>query len=146
MTNFPTSSTRIHKRPFGVNIIVVLQIITFAALVIEFLVLKRSGETQLLRALQDEFEFPRIIFASSGIVIAFGLWRLRRWAWVALMIQLGLYLTLDLAAYFEGNPSYRTMLINVITVFYFNQFEVQAAFETGKGQRRRFFRGIKGNE
>lgn len=146
MTHNPPSHKVKRKRPFGVLIIVALQIATFAALIIELIILNQSGETHLLRALQNDFELPRIFFTAIGFIIAFGLWRLRRWAWVALMIQLGLYLTLDLAAYFQGNPSYWTMLVNVVTVFYFNQYEVQAIFQTGKEPQRNFQKNVKRNE
>jgi hypothetical protein len=63
-----------------------------------------------------------------SIVVVFGLLRLRRWAWVLVMIQLGMVMALDLALYFVGSPQYASMLISVVTVFYLNQSDVQDAF------------------
>ncbi len=72
------------------------------------------------------FLFSIIIFIETAIVI--GLWHMQRWAWVLIMIQAGLGMASDLWGYFHGYPSYISILINVIIVFYLNQREVQRAF------------------
>ncbi len=76
--------------------------------------------------------FIAIIFIETAIII--GLWRTARWAWVLIMVQVGLGMASDLWGYFHGYPSYTSMLINVIIVFYLNQSEVQRAF-SGKSRR-----------
>ena len=63
------------------------------------------------------------------LLTIFGLVRLRRWAWMLVMIITGLILVYDLWLYYSGQPEYFDMLLNVITVFYLNFGEVQQAFE-----------------
>jgi uncharacterized membrane protein (DUF2068 family) len=56
------------------------------------------------------------------------LWRLQRWAWMLLMIWMGLAMAMDILGRINGDPSHLTMMINVIIVFYINQREVKKAF------------------
>jgi uncharacterized membrane protein (DUF2068 family) len=75
----------------------------------------------------------RIVFLAVILLEAFiivGLWRMQRFAWVLIMVQVGLSMTFDLWGYFHGYPSYVSMLIDVIIVFYLNQREVQRAFSS----------------
>lgn len=62
--------------------------------------------------------FLMILFVEA--VIAIGLWRLQRFAWVLIMIQTGLGMASDLWGYFHGYPSYTSMLTNIIILFYLN--------------------------
>jgi hypothetical protein len=81
-------------------------------------------------------------FAAIVIVILVGgLVALQRWAWVGIMLIVGLGLAVGIWLYFDskvpgsGNePRYANMLVNVIVVFYLNQRGVQAAF-TGPRKR-----------
>ncbi len=75
--------------------------------------------------------FLAIISVQSIIIV--GLWQLRRWAWVLIMVQVGLSMLSDLYGYFYGDYSMLSMLINVIIVFYLNQREVQRAFSGKEG-------------
>jgi uncharacterized membrane protein (DUF2068 family) len=70
-----------------------------------------------------------VVFAAAMIVIAVGLWRLRRWAWVGTMIVIGVSLASDILSYFHGNPYYGSMVLHVFTVFYLNDRDVQNLFE-----------------
>jgi len=77
---------------------------------------------------------PLVIAAELAVmlvelVIAFGLWRLQRWAWYLLMIRTGAHMGVDLWRYFSGDPLYLSMVVNVAIVFYLNQRETQQAFE-----------------
>ncbi len=129
-------STR--KRPFGISVIIfdmilyalLLSLIFIASLganygddAIQYLDMKRApiGILMLQYGL-----FP--IYIIFEVVIIFGLWRLERWAWLLLMIQVGLSILIDIWGYFHGNPTYLTMLLNVIVVFYLNQQDVQRIF------------------
>ncbi|HSD57266.1 MAG TPA: DUF2127 domain-containing protein [Methanotrichaceae archaeon] len=78
----------------------------------------------------------RILFLAIALLdvsIIVGLWRMQRFAWVLIMIQTGLFMISDLWGYFHGYPSYISMLIDVIIVFYLNQREVQRAFSSTAG-------------
>ncbi len=123
------------KRPFGVSVIIfmlVLYVLVFAiALFASFDVDLSDGELILwILSIKDPWIIRTIFFSIMLIVasIAAGLWRYQRWAWVLVMILSGASMAADLFGYFEGNPSYLTMFINVIIVFYLNQREVQRVF------------------
>jgi len=77
------------------------------------------------------FLFLAIISVQSLIIV--GLWQLRRWAWVLIMVQVGLSMLSDLYGYFYGDYSFLSMIIDVIIVFYLNQREVQRAFSGQEG-------------
>lgn len=124
---------RPRKRPFGISVIIFmlalyvlfLGITLFASFQIPV------GETTFWIMKIDDPAIIRIFFLAVILFeasIAIGLWRLQRFAWVLIMIQVGLGMLSDLWGYFYGYPSYITMLINVIIVFYLNQRDVQRAF------------------
>jgi uncharacterized membrane protein (DUF2068 family) len=62
------------------------------------------------------------------LVVTYGLWRLRRWAWALFMVQVGVIMVYDLWVYFGGAPPYLSMVTSVVMVFYLNQRDVQLAF------------------
>ncbi len=65
-----------------------------------------------------------------GLAASAGLWLLRRWAWVAAMLWVGVVMTGELLIYFENrDPSFLVMLLCVVFVLYFNRTEVQKAFQ-----------------
>lgn len=66
--------------------------------------------------------------ASAGLAISIGLWLLKRWAWVAIMAVLGFDMAIDLYGYVYDTPSYVSMVLSVIAVFYMNQHDVRQAF------------------
>lgn len=105
--------------------VVFLAIVLFASFKISIgelaLWMMRTDDPTVIRIL-----FLMIIFIEA--VVAIGLWRLQRFAWVLIMIQTGLGMASDLWGYFHGYPSYTSMLINIIILFYLNQHEVQKAF------------------
>ena len=133
------------KRPFGVIAIIVLRIATALWVIVNIIVLTRSDRaSQFLNGLADD-KVAMILENGSkaaGIVLALvlgliltwhlativGLWLLKRWAWFAVMIELGLSMALCLWLYFQGEPPYVYMWLNTILVFYLNQSEVQRAF------------------
>ncbi|HET9985673.1 MAG TPA: hypothetical protein VFQ38_18895 [Longimicrobiales bacterium] len=70
----------------------------------------------------------RIVSAGGFVAVAIGIWMLRRWAWVALMIVVGLALGDGILRYVHGEPRYPSMWVNVLIVFYLNQRTVQRLF------------------
>jgi hypothetical protein len=70
----------------------------------------------------------RLLEAAIHVAAAVGIWTFRRWAWVALMIVVGISLGDGLLRYVRGQPEYVSMLLNVLTVFYLNQRDVQCLF------------------
>ena len=129
------------KRPFGVIVIIVLQIMGFISL---------AGDIVGLPLSQLPVLFPINVYAGNTTValtvggvaliwqlaLAVGLWFLKRWAWFLIMIQLGLSMAVCLWAYYQGLQLYVYMLINVFMVFYLNQREVQHAFGTNRKPRQ----------
>jgi hypothetical protein len=113
------------RRPLGVVILVVIQVIYGAFAILELALPDADVD---LRFLSGSFA-PAI--PAFSLLLAFGLWRLHRWAWTVMMLWTGLGLTADLVDYLHGDPNYLLMLESVIVVFYLNQREVQEAF----GQR-----------
>lgn len=122
-------STR--KRPFGVIVIIVLQSISVLGLIVDVVLVQADRPSLYLRGIEHPTLFSAI--ASLAIlyqlIVIFGLWHLRRWAWFLIMIQLGISMGTDLWLYADGDPLYLNMLLNVARVFYLNQREVQQIFE-----------------
>ncbi|MCB9457821.1 MAG: hypothetical protein H6671_17700 [Anaerolineaceae bacterium] len=114
------------KRPFGVTVIALLLTIYGLAILGSFALVTRTNTLHEL--VRTDYEFAGLLLDVFGLVIAFGLWRLRRWAWLALMLSLGVTMALYLGAYLAGQPPYISMLIKVVMVFYLNQSEVRQAF------------------
>jgi hypothetical protein len=113
------------KRPFGVTIIALLQALSGPTTSVSFL----FGRLTLATAHGDlELNLEALIVTVLGWAIAVGLWRLKRWAWVAVMIWTGAALAGALALYFRGQPNYPLMIEHIIIVFYLNQRDVQQAF------------------
>ena len=112
------------QRPFGVNVIAAMQILNGLSVAATI-------------ALTDEFEiadltlFEQAFTASFGlinVIVALGLWWLKRWAWMFTMIWTGINLAGGLVAYYQGDPNYFGMIFNIMIVFYLNQRDVQYVF------------------
>jgi hypothetical protein len=118
------------KRPFGVTVIIVLQLITVLELVADILAVQAGQPSLFLQEIRD----PQLVLGVELVTtlvllaISLGLWRLQRWAWFLIMIQLGVSMASNLWRYANGVPLHLNMLLNVIMVFYLNQREVQHAF------------------
>ncbi len=119
------------NRPFGVIIIILLQLAGVASLLLDiYFASPHLSIASFLENIQVEMPpLPAMLIIAYQLVVMAGLWFLRRWAWFLLMLQLGLSMGTQLILYFENQPLYIYMLISVITVFYLNQREVQRAFE-----------------
>ncbi|MDX1435393.1 MAG: hypothetical protein R3335_01185 [Anaerolineales bacterium] len=117
------------RRPFGLYMIVVLQVLIAVVLVLSLSGVERADP--YLRALvQNPLYYT---YVGWGLVIALvlgviGMLRLRRWGWVLTMVITGLGLIFSIWSYFEGNFNYVAMIVNIMIVFYLNQRDVQAPF------------------
>ncbi len=117
--------------PFGIKIITALKVIS-GVIYISYALLyvaDRSAFNQLdfFGASQD-YDLAVFLINAPGILVAFGLWRLRRWAWVLVMLQTGIQMAVDFSVYIDGERPYLQMLLNVIVIFYLNQRDVQRIF------------------
>jgi hypothetical protein len=64
-----------------------------------------------------------------GIVVLIGFLRVRRWAWVVLMVWTGMSLGISLLEYLYSHPNYLVMASNAIIALALNQVEVQRIFQ-----------------
>ena len=135
------------KRPFGVYAIVILLLLGVVAAVLEILrvqaelfgfwrtadevLRKYSGLTDLTAYL---FTDPTLVTIANAAAIVFwflligGLWQMKRWAWLLVMIFTGSNLAFTLFRYFNDDPDYPSMLILVVITFYLNDRDVQRAY------------------
>jgi hypothetical protein len=140
------------KRPFGIYAIVFLLLTGVLTSVLEILRVQRQllgflvtvdsvlRERNILILLTHQlFADAAAITVVNGVLIAgwiliiLGLWTLQRWAWVAMMILTGIVLTIGLVRYFQDEPAYVNMLVNVAFAFYLNDSSVRRAFIRPKG-------------
>ncbi|MBK8050267.1 MAG: hypothetical protein IPK16_26085 [Anaerolineales bacterium] len=127
------------RRPFGVYVIITLQLFSIVAGLFVF-----AGEYLALNYpelnVDLDLGFPlsgpefwitnlqlAIVMVLSMISVI-GLWRMQRWAWYLTMLELGFSMVVNISMYFNANANYVDMFLNVLTVFYLNQKDVQRAF------------------
>ena len=127
----PDSQPATRKRPFGLYVIIGLLLLGVLSVLADVRLFKLGLPSRILL----EFENPLwagavgvVVTAVTSFVVV-GLWFLRRWAWVATMILVGIGLAFGIWGYFQGAPLYVNLLSNTLAVFYLNQREVQRAFE-----------------
>ena len=124
-------------RPFGLYAIIALLLLNAILIVLDVTRSYIGLTTELglppprLPGLDDDDvnRAARYLSAGGYAAAALGLWTLRRWAWVALMIVVGLALAEGLFRYARADPRYATMALNVLIVFYLNQRDVQRLFQ-----------------
>ena len=123
------------RLPFGLRAIIVLQVLTVVG---DLMVLwavawatMQGNNAQLNLDLSDGDVLSAFFGVFISAICAVGLWRRQRWAWHLTMLQLGLFMLGDLAAFYGNQPidDYAwSMLFNIAMVFYLNQREVQNVF------------------
>ena len=124
------------KRPFGVTALTLLLLLLAAAVALE------AWRRRLELPLQLPPLVPRAAtiqalaygFAALLVLLAAGMWRLRRAAWVGTMLLVGFLMVIDLGSYVWGTPRYHIMALCVLTVFYLNSGQVQSLFR-GRAER-----------
>ncbi len=129
------------KRPRSLVILVMLQVFQGLGLIFYSIYISRvygwgfdRGEIQFLEI--APFELFDVIssgflFVTLGVIslfLAFALWMVKRWAWIAAMALQGLSLSAALLGYIRQNPNYVSMVLGILLVFYLNQQDVQMAF------------------
>lgn len=119
------------RRPFGVTVIICLQVLSMLAaglyLLAVFAMLAGYIEVDEATLGLDNIAWS-MLQVLLGLFVIYGLWRLRRWAWFIIMVDLGISMSFDIYSFFYGEPNYSSMLFNVLMVFYLNQRDVQNAF------------------
>ena len=142
MTDLPVHANRL-RRPLGVIVLAILQFGRAALVLRELLGLDLGDGFDWLRTAAQVPDPPpgTIAFTISrglgvgillaSVAIGLGLLVYRRWAWVGAIVISGLSLALALGAWWDGQPMYLAMAINVVAVFYLNQREVRAAYDDG---------------
>jgi hypothetical protein len=119
------------RRPFGVYAIIGLLLIRVALIAFD---LWRIGQGQPALSLLD-LNNDRLLGVIAGativalLAICWGLFRLKRWAWITMMILIGFNLLVAITGYLNGGKQFVPMLLDVISVFYLNLRSVQAAFQ-----------------
>jgi hypothetical protein len=119
---------------------------TFGVTAIALLLLALAGGVAL-DAWRGRLDFPglvalgmprelavRVLGATVALlmsIVAVGMWRRLRAAWVATMLLVGALMVLELRWYARGTPRYLLMALSVLIVFYLNQREVQGLFRGG---------------
>ena len=122
-------STR--ERPFGLYIIIILQVLIALSLAAGLILLQVTG-VDLPLLLRDQFLFKIYGWIIAGVFLlaSLGLLRLKRWGWVLSMLLIGTNLVYNIWLYFQGDAHYLDMVANIVIVFYLNQRDVQAPFMT----------------
>lgn len=139
------------KRPFGVYVVVVILLLGILVAILKiveaqtgltgfwaFLTDSLRNYSSLVSLLEQWFSQPTsVIIVNSAFILLWvmviaGMWQLQRWAWLTLMIFAGLNLIYTLFHYFNDDPDYISMLINVAVVFYLNERSVQQTYARRK--------------
>ncbi|WP_420642647.1 hypothetical protein [Candidatus Leptofilum sp.] len=119
------------KRPFGLMVILVLELLQLVTWGV-FLYLLTIPELDIaVEEILDVSTLAYRIQIGSMLLLLIalpGLWLLQRWGWILLMIQTGISLSMGIWQFFEGNPNYAGMFVNIAIVFYLNQWDVQQLF------------------
>jgi len=119
------------RRPFGVYAIMILQLLRSLSLVVIVMPFVQNVPAAFVRGLDNQYAFyvAVSVIVAGNLLICIGLFMLKRWAWIAVMILIGSNLLFGILAYWNGGQPFAAMLIDVISVFYLNLRNVQAAFE-----------------
>lgn len=135
------------RRPFGVYVLVFILLLGVFVATLEIVRLQFGLEgfwadaelflrdySGMVSMVSELFTNPTIVtIANAAIIVVWlaliaGMWYLKRWAWLMVMIFSGINLTYALFRYFNDNPDYISMLVNVAVIFYLNDRSVQHAY------------------
>lgn len=118
------------KRPFGLYVIVALELFIAFSLAVGLLIL-RFVDSYLYLLVRHPIFFTWFGWALVGALLlaSLGMLLLNRWGWALSMILAGIALAFSIWNYFQGEPYFLNMAIYLVIVFYLNQREVQSAFK-----------------
>lgn len=121
----------LRKRPFGVYAIIVLLLLRIVGIVVDAVRIHWGLPPMVLTIVDNQTTIDILIGAFSLLIVTIctGLFLLKRWAWIAVMILIGFNLLTSIVLYLDGGEPFLSMLLDVLCVFYLNQRSVQAAFE-----------------
>jgi hypothetical protein len=134
------------RRPLGVVVVALIQFLRSGFLITQLVGANLfPGQEWLHLAIQVPDPAPgSVAFVISrglaigllvaSLVVGIGLLRRRRWAWIGAILISGLGLAFAIGAWWDGDSQYVSMVINVVAVFYLNQREVRAAFDTAASE------------
>jgi uncharacterized membrane protein (DUF2068 family) len=129
----PDSQPASRMRRFGLYVIIGLLLLRVLSVLADVSLFKLGLPTRSLPDFANPLwtDVVGLVLAALTSFLVVGLWFLKRWAWVATMILVGIGLAFGIWGYFQGAPTYINLLINTLAVFYLNQRDVQRAFERG---------------
>jgi hypothetical protein len=138
MTDQPVQGEE--RRPLGVLVVAAVQFVRAVLVLTQMLNVNVAPNLDFLR-IADQIPRPPtgtvefylaqaigVLIVVSSIAFGIGLLTGRRWGWVGAIIISGISLAFAIGAWWDNHPTYLSMLINVVAVFYLNQREVRATF------------------
>jgi len=146
MGNSTESEVLRKTRPRSVVVVAILQALQGLGLLgYGIYLIHSSGWTMVMKSRGLQYiPFPMFESISPGVVVivlsatmvflAFTLFFLQSWAWVASMTIQGLGLLTGLVAYLRHRPNYVGLLVGILLVMFLNQQEVQDAFRRKVGK------------
>jgi len=141
-TVFVAKKRRRFRRPSAVTLVAWLFMLQFLLLLSSGTIFWPGGHVDLnALVLSDAYAAEllfKVVYVALGmlaLIVAFGLLRLKRWAWLLAMTMEGLNLASALTAYAVGRPEYVTMLLGIIIVLSLNQEEGRQAFLPSEARR-----------
>lgn len=119
-----------HKsRPFGLYVIIGLEVVLAIFLALALLSVQGvSSYSGILVQNPIFYLWYGWVLVGCLALAALGLLFLKRWGWILTMILTGISLSYAIWSYFQGNPNYIGMVMDLVIVFYLNQREVQLPF------------------
>jgi uncharacterized membrane protein (DUF2068 family) len=125
------------KRPFGLYIIIGLQVLNILANFTDVVRVQLGMTSLALPNVQDSrvLALVNIAIAIILVVLIFGLWRYKYWAWFGTMVVTGIALVIGIWQYFHGGTSYVSLLLNSLVALYLNQHDLRLIFEGQRPQR-----------
>ena len=118
------------KRPFGLYIIIIFQMVIAVLLGLVLLEFRFSAQD-----VNGFLDIPVLdiwyAWALVGLILlaVIGLLSLKRWGWILTMFLTGFGLAFSIWNYFQGRPNYFALAIYIVIVFYLNQRDVQLPFQ-----------------
>jgi hypothetical protein len=118
------------QRPLGVVVIAVFLVADAVLSLAEHLLGIGTGTRQdILADAEGQVSLLIIVLVTLRLVAAVGLWLRWRRGWVLTMLLVGASLVINLWLYWQGEPLYLRMAIDVVLALYLNQGAVREYFD-----------------